>query len=204
MLGGFAASADIKIVDGDTFDLGDTRYRLDGIDAPEAGQVCYTAKGVAWPCGRSATDALYALTRGQEVSCETADTDIYDRIIAACKVGGVDLGRQMVSLGHAWAFTRYSDRYVDAEKAAKLTGRGIWQGEAQPAWDYRAARWDVASQAAPDGCPIKGNISPGGKIYHAPWSPWYTRTRISPEKGERWFCNEADALKAGWRAPYWK
>ena len=28
----------------------------------------------------------------------------------------------------------------------------------------------------------------------------YDQTRISPQKDERWFCSEAEALEAGWRA----
>jgi hypothetical protein len=29
------------------------------------------------------------------------------------------------------------------------------------------------------------------------------QAKVSVKKGERWFCSEAEALKAGWRAPYW-
>jgi endonuclease YncB( thermonuclease family) len=55
---------------------------------------------------------------------------------------------------------------------------------------------------APNGaCRIKGNISESGKIYHVPGSEWYERTQIDPAKGERWFCTEAEAKAAGWRAP---
>jgi hypothetical protein len=32
-----------------------------------------------------------------------------------------------------------------------------------------------------------------------PWSPWYGEVRIEPDKGERWFCNEAEAAAAGFR-----
>ncbi len=53
------------------------------------------------------------------------------------------------------------------------------------------------------GCEIKGNINNKGvKIYHVPGSTWYTRTKISPEKGERWFCTTQEAEANGWRAPY--
>lgn len=51
------------------------------------------------------------------------------------------------------------------------------------------------------GCNIKGNISTntGEKIYHLPGMEYYTRTKISPEDGERWFCTEAEAVANGWR-----
>lgn len=49
-------------------------------------------------------------------------------------------------------------------------------------------------------CVIKGNISDRGeRIYHVPGGEFYSRTRINPAKGERWFCSEADARAAGWR-----
>jgi hypothetical protein len=53
----------------------------------------------------------------------------------------------------------------------------------------------------PKPCRIKGNISEAGHIYHVPGSAHYSRTRVEPEKGERWFCTEEEAIAAGWRAP---
>lgn len=51
------------------------------------------------------------------------------------------------------------------------------------------------------GCGIKGNISlnTGEKIYHMPGQTDYDDTRIRLDRGERWFCSEADAVAAGWR-----
>jgi hypothetical protein len=57
----------------------------------------------------------------------------------------------------------------------------------------------VGQQSGADGCVIKGNISSNGRIYHVPGQEHYDRTRISPSKGERWFCSESDARAAGWR-----
>ena len=51
------------------------------------------------------------------------------------------------------------------------------------------------------GCTIKGNISNNGKIYHLQKMASYAKTRITLSKGERWFCSEAEARAAGWRAP---
>ena len=109
----------------------------------------------------------------------------------------------MVLDGYAWAFRRYSEDYAAEEELASRLTLEIWQAPTQTAWDYRAAKWEVAIQEAPEGCPIKGNISNNGRIYHAPWSPWYAKTKVSVEKGERWFCTEREALDAGWRAPIW-
>ena len=61
----------------------------------------------------------------------------------------------------------------------------------------------IAVKAGPPlvGCNIKGNISynTGERIYHVPGQQYYNETRISLWKGERWFCSEQEARKAGWR-----
>ena len=52
------------------------------------------------------------------------------------------------------------------------------------------------------GTGIKGNINrKGERIYHVPGSRSYAETIIDEGKGERWFCTEAEAIAAGWRAP---
>ena len=189
----------LRVIDGDTLKLGETTYRINGIDAPEAGQVCKTSAGKSWQCGDRATALLKSLTDGQKVHCSTLATDIYGRQIAQCYAGRLDLGQEMVVQGMAWAFLKFSDAYEAEQTAAKQAQRGVWNGDAMPAWEYRAANWSSAAKAAPEGCAIKGNISKNGKIYHTPWSPWYKKTRINTAKGERWFCNEAEAQAAGWR-----
>ena len=77
-----SAAADGAVIDGDTLDLNGTRYRLNGIDAPESEQRCKTANGKTWKCGEAATAALVKLTRGKRITCETLGRDIYGRDIA--------------------------------------------------------------------------------------------------------------------------
>ena len=103
--------------------------------------------------------------------------------------------------GLAWAFVRYSSDYVAEETAARTAKRGVWQAASEPPWEFRAERWAGAAQTAPrPDCPIKGNVNDEGeRIYHTPWSPWYGKTKIDEAKGEAWFCDEAEALAAGWR-----
>jgi hypothetical protein len=105
----------------------------------------------------------------------------------------------MVREGYAWAFVKYSTSYVQEEAEARALHIGIWQGKAEPAWEFREHRWAGAEQDAPKGCAIKGNVTAHGRIYHMPWSPWYGKIRIDEAKGKRWFCTEAEALAAGWR-----
>ena len=94
------------------------------------------------------------------VSCEPRGLDKYGRTLAVCFVDGRDINAQMVRQGYAWAFVKYSTSYVKEEaRRAKAEGLGIWQGESQPAWEYRARRWAAAEEQAPEGCAIKGNIT---------------------------------------------
>lgn len=198
-----ATAANVRVIDGDTIEADGIIYRLHGIDAPEAGQKCNRGNGRTWPCGQVAIKVLEELVLFKDVNCVGRDKDQYGRTIAICRIGSDDINARMVSSGNAWAFRKFSTDYVALEDIAKKMRIGIWQADTQTAWDYRAERWAVAKQQAPEGCPIKGNISGNGNIYHPPWSPWYDRTKVSLEKGERWFCSEDEAIAAGWRAPYW-
>ena len=109
--------------------------------------------------------------------------------------------------GWAFAYRRYSTRYIADEEATRAAKQGMWEGEFVKPWDWRRGmRLQSASAAsdrasAPSGCRIKGNISKSGRIYHLPGSRWYDRTKIDAGKGEKWFCSVGDAVRAGWRAP---
>lgn len=190
-----------RVIDGDTLEVAGQVVRLDGIDAPESGQRCRDGAGRDWPCGRDAARALAGWAAGG-VRCAGSARDDYGRLIAVCAGAGGEINARLVRDGWALAFRRYSLRYVAEEDAARSAGAGIWAGSFTAPWDFRAGRWESAAADAPlAGCPIKGNISANGRIYHTPYSRDYDRTRIDTARGERWFCSEAEALAAGWRAP---
>jgi endonuclease YncB( thermonuclease family) len=193
-----------RVIDGDTIEIGGTRIRLEGIDAPEGDQHCATAAGGTWKCGQVATTELQRLVGRTALGCDGRGTDKYGRMLAICHSGTTDINAEMVRGGFAWAFVKYSNAYVAEEAEARKRGVGIWQAPTTTAWDHRAGRWDQARTTVPGNgtssdCVIKGNITNGGRIYHMPWSPWYDKVRIEADKGERWFCNENEAIAAGWR-----
>lgn len=202
LFAGSASSAGTRVVDGDTLEVDGVTYRLHGIDAPEAGQTCRKKDGGNWPCGKVAISVMQDLVSGG-ARCDARDKDAYGRTIGVCTADGIDVNARMVETGNAWAFTRYSTDYAALEAEARKAGIGVWQADTQTPWDYRSSKWTVAKQDAPEGCPIKGNISKQGNIYHTPWSPWYAKTKVSLKDGERWFCSEEEAVRAGWRAPFW-
>jgi endonuclease YncB( thermonuclease family) len=216
------SSASVRVVDGDTMAMGDTKVRMFGIDAPESSQTCTGAAGETTPCGASSTKALAAAVAGRPVRCSQKSLDQYGRSVAVCyggPTGGADLNAGQVAAGQAVAYTRYSKLYVEQETAARAAKRGIWAG---PFVEPEQFRRDPSSQpngapgaggqpaprppAVPDpaapsaACAIKGNISSGGKLYHVPGGASYAATKITTNTGERWFCSAAEAEAAGWRA----
>ena len=144
----------VRVIDGDTLKIGETTYRLHGIDAPEHGQQCNRPGGGKWSCGKHATDALTALVQGKAVKCEPRGKDGYGRVVAVCSAGGLELNDTLVRIGFAWAFRSYSNDYVSVEDAARAAGVGIWRAPTETAKIYRARRWKVAEQTAPKGCPF--------------------------------------------------
>jgi endonuclease YncB( thermonuclease family) len=121
------------VVDGDTIKLNGTTYRLWGIDAPESKQWCGT-----YPAGAIATGMLEMLVRGKTVICEARTTDRYGRTVALCRSDGEDLGKAMVQVGMALAFTRYNRDYVEIETRAKAEDLGIHAMKCVPPWEWRA------------------------------------------------------------------
>ena len=194
-------AADVRVVDGDTLVVNGERVRLEGIDAPELAQTCVKASGKTYRCGVAAKEHLQSLIMNSQVTCSGVEKDAYDRRLATCFSAGRNLNQAMVEDGQAYAFLRYSDAYRTEQEMARLNGDGLWAGIAEAPWDFRQKKWQVAGSKAPAGCPIKGNISARGRIYHTPWSPHYSRTRINEAAGERWFCSEEEAVAAGWRSP---
>lgn len=210
-VGSVQAVQAVRVIDGDTLVLDGERIRLHGIDAPELRQTCDTARGEPWACGRWARDRLSALIGAGSVQCETVDTDRYGRSVARCWASagaqtgelGTSLNAQMVALGAATAYRRYSHDYIATEDAARREARGVWgqggRGFLDPA-QYRRARQGPEQTAPNSACLIKGNISRSGRIFHRPGQRDYARTRIDTRRGERWFCSAAEARAAGWRA----
>ncbi|WP_339763599.1 thermonuclease family protein [uncultured Sulfitobacter sp.] len=198
----------IQVIDGDTFDVGGTRVRLFGIDAPEGDQTCTDERGATLRCGSFVTTQVRDAYRGKQAVCKQIDTDRYGRSVARCVVGNVDVGQSLVASGLAFAFAEYSRDYIAVEKAAIRAGRGIHAYTMVRPSEFRAQKRDTQTAAAKtpaqvgqNGCTIKGNISAKGvRIFHVAGQRDYQRTSIRTDKGERWFCSASEARAAGWRA----
>jgi endonuclease YncB( thermonuclease family) len=199
-----------SIVDGDTFVINGQEVRLSGIDAPESSQRCTNKKGESYRCGRVAAEALDGfLAASRPTTCQFVEWDQYRRFVGECtRADGTSVAVWLVRNGHAMDWPRHSRGAYDQDQAAARADRiGIWQGQVQPPWEYRADKRSgtATTTAAPQPllsgtCDIKGNISnQGERIYHVPGQRYYGKTRIDRSKGERMFCSEAEARQAGWR-----
>ena len=132
-----ALAGKARAVDGDTLEIGGTRVRLWGIDAPESRQTC-RAEGREWNCGGLAAAALRS--RSTDVRCEPRGTDRYGRVLAVCFEGAEDINAWLVSEGWALAYRRYSKAYVAFEEEARGKGRGMHRGAFVPPWEWRRGR----------------------------------------------------------------
>ncbi|MBB3890574.1 endonuclease YncB(thermonuclease family) [Phenylobacterium haematophilum] len=191
------------VVDGDTFDVGRTRIRLWGIDAPEDRQTCTDMQQRAWPCGDRARNALRARLAAGSVRCEPQYLDRGGRQVAICTIGGRDLARQLVEQGWALDYPQFSRGvFQAAERQARVARVGVWRGRITPPWQWRSQH-EVRTergQQADRRCRIKGNINAEGqRIAHAPGQRDYATVRIDAGRGERWFCTLPAARAAGWR-----
>jgi endonuclease YncB( thermonuclease family) len=206
---GATISGTARVVDGDSLHVDSTEVRLFGVDAFEGRQLC-ARDGTPWRCGDAAASKLRELTTGRSIICDKRDIDSYGRTVAVCTNGDVDVAAELTSAGLALAYREFSSDYVDEENEARAARRGAWAGEFTAPWDARRGS-DAQPRQAPSGdggavsdcrgTGIKGNISRNGgeRIYHVPGSSSYDETRIDVANGERWFCTEEDARRAGWR-----
>lgn len=125
-----------NIIDGDSIEIGNSKIRLYGIDAPELGQDCRDRSGATYACGRLAKRHLEKVAKGT-VTCEVVETDQYRRDVSICYAGDIDLGAAMVSAGWARAYLSYSLRYASEEQTARSARRGLWDGDFDDPWAFR-------------------------------------------------------------------
>ena len=125
-------AAQIKVIDGDSLQIGTEKIRLWGIDAPEFKQECQNKNG-RYACGREAQKQLRALVANASITCKGLGRDRYDRLLAVCRNGSTDINAKLVRGGYAYAYGGYSAEEALAENA-KL---GIWAADNERPKAYR-------------------------------------------------------------------
>lgn len=165
----------VRVIDGDTFVIKNgERVRLIGLDAPEVGM-----------CGSDeATKLLSSLVLKKVIKIDRGTRDGWGRKLGMVNAGGINVNLEMVKSG--WA--RY-DNFSD-EKSEEMATAGRLADE---------QKLGIYSCQKDSECGILGNIdeSSGKKYYHLPGCPTYSRVKIDLERGEKKFCTEGEAKKAG-------
>jgi len=126
----------LKIVDGDTIILNGEKIRFSGIDAPELKQTCMIDDQKVF-CGISAKMLLIKKIGNETLKCIREGKDIYKRTLAECFVKGESLSVFLVRSGYAFAYKKYSDKFIKEEEFAKENKLGVWSMKFQYPWDFR-------------------------------------------------------------------
>lgn len=195
----------VSVSDGDSItvldrQLREHKIRLNGIDAPEAGQ----------EFSQASRRHLAKLVSGREVLVIWQMTDRYERELAKIMVDRMDINLEQLRAGMAWYFREYErdvpeedrENFDAAEREARSERRGLWQQlNPLPPWEYRARKRDengtgaVRSPETRSGViRIAGNRNSG--IYHRSDCPDYDRVS---ERNRVYFKTEEEAKKAGYR-----
>jgi len=126
----------IYVIDGDTIHIGSKKYRFSGIDTPEMKQTCGKDNKIIM-CGVLAKNALIKKISNRPVLCKEETIDRYKRIIAECFINNDSLSKYLVRNGHAFAYRKYSKKFIEDEQYAKENKLGLWSMTFEYPWEYR-------------------------------------------------------------------
>ena len=71
------------------------------------------------------------------VICVNEGKDQYKRTLAECFVNNESLSSYLVRSGYAFAYRRYSKKFIPDEDYAKFNKLGMWSMEFDYPWDWR-------------------------------------------------------------------
>ena len=129
-------SQDIKITDGDTIRINGEKIRFSGIDTPELRQTCLK-QGIKVLCGITAKQILIDKIADNKIVCIREGKDQYKRTLAECFVNNESLSSYLVKSGYAFAFRKYSKKFVKDENYARKNKLGMWSMNFEMPWQYR-------------------------------------------------------------------
>ena len=130
---------DIRVVDGDTIHLDGVKIRFSGIDTPELKQNCIK-DSIEIPCGIEAREILINKIGNHKISCVSEGKDQFKRTLAECFVNNESLSSFLVRSGYAFAYRKYSKKFISDEEFAKSNQLGMWDMQFDFPWDYRKSK----------------------------------------------------------------
>jgi endonuclease YncB( thermonuclease family) len=173
-----------RVIDGDTFETRERQQiRLAHIDAPDTGL-----------CGsKHAKEALEKYILGQPVYIKVLWQDTFGRLVSVVYTPDIFVNAEMVRNGYAVYYPR--SRSTTESGIVKRAGE---QAREKGAGVNGLPCTQTENPEKPE-CRIKGNVRVGtnNRTYHLPGCNNYKNTEIELHLGDRWFCSEAEAIKAG-------
>jgi len=131
-----AKTQNIKITDGDTIKINGEKIRFSGIDTPELKQMC-TQQGINVLCGITAKQILIDKIADNKIICIREGKDRYKRTLAECFVNDESLSSYLVRSGYAFAYRKYSKKFITDEDYARINKLGMWSMKFDYPWDFR-------------------------------------------------------------------
>ena len=126
----------LRVKDGDSIVLNGEEIRFSGIDTPELKQTCiYKNQEVV--CGVFAKALLVEKIGNKTPVCISEGKDIYKRTLAECFIDGESLSSFLVRSGYAFAYRKYSKKFVEDEEFARANKLGLWSMKFQYPWNFR-------------------------------------------------------------------
>ena len=126
----------LRVIDGDTIILNGEKIRFSGIDTPELKQTCLKDNEEV-ACGIFAKMMLVKKIGNNTPICIGNEKDFYKRTLAECFVKGESLSKFLVRSGYAFAYRKYSTKFVEDEDFAKKNKIGMWSMTFKYPWDFR-------------------------------------------------------------------
>ena len=130
------SSNTVHVIDGDTIKIGNKKIRFSGIDAPELNQYCFK-NGKKILCGVLAKKALIKKIGNKVPKCVIEGKDIYKRILAECFINEKSLSKFLVRNGYAFAYRKYSKKFIQDEEVARKNKLGLWSMKFDYPWEFR-------------------------------------------------------------------
>lgn len=167
----------VRVIDGDTIVISDGRHiRFTDIDTPEEDE-CYTSEATAL------TEKLL-LNKRITLQTDVNGMDRFGRTLAYVYLSdGTFANKYLLEHGAGMFFydnanLTHTKELIDAAEQARMKRVGLW------------------NTCGP--CTIKGNYDTSGRRwYHLPQFRHYPQVIVNLDHADRWFCTEADAIKAG-------
>lgn len=114
------------------------------IDAPESQQAF----------GQSSKQSLSEMVFKKKVQVKKETVDRFGRIVGTVFVGDLDVNREQVKRGMAWAYLKYlkDKSLIQDEAIARQSKTGLWKDpNPMPPWEYRRPRRQTLAANRPTG-----------------------------------------------------